>query len=332
MSAPLLEIEDLRVELGAGKHPVHVLRGVDLALAPGEATGLVGESGSGKTTLLLAVLGLLPYHSKVLAGSVRFEARELLTRGRRDFRGVRGSQIACIFQNARASLYPLIPVGRQIARVHRRHHGGSKAAALERSVEMLASVGLRNAAEAATRYPHQLSGGQCQRVMIAMALIAQPKLILADEPTSGLDVTVQRRVLETLVERVSEFGVTMLLVSHDIGVISSTCTRIAVMYAGEIVEEGSREAVLAQPAHPYTQGLLGALESRERRMRYVPGQVPDLRLAMEGCPFVGRCPEAHDACRPARPELIQLASGQRVRCTLYRQRTEPVTVEWREAV
>lgn len=323
MSAAL-EIRALRVDIGGGRHPVHVLRGVDLALPSGETTGLVGESGSGKSTTLLAVIGLLAATARIVSGTIRVGDRDLLQLDERQLRDVRGREIGSIFQNARAALHPLITVGDQLARVHRRHMGSSSHEAKHEAVEMLAAVGLPQAHDIAQRYPHQLSGGQCQRAMIAAALITHPKIILADEPTSGLDVTVEKQVLATLVERVREFGATMLVVTHDIGVVAKTCDHVAVMYAGEVIETGPRDAVLGQPAHPYTQGLLSALNLDGRRMHFVPGSVPDLRVPIRGCPFAGRCPHVHDACLPERPEAISLSSGQTVRCVLYREgRAEP---------
>lgn len=325
---PLLEIRDLRVDIGAGSHSVHVLRGVDLDLLAGQATGLVGESGSGKSTTILAILGLLAREADVLGGRIQFEGRDLLGA---DMHAVRGRQISAIFQNARQALHPLITVGKQVARVHRRHSGSSPEVARREAITMLATVGLANAHQLADRLPHQLSGGQCQRAMIAMALVSHPKLILADEPTSGLDVTVQRQVLETIMERVQDFGATLLLVTHDIGVVSQTCDRVAVMYAGEVVEAGTRAVVLESPAHPYTQALLRALDLRAERMHFVPGQVPDLRREIRGCPFASRCPQAHQACLPERPEPIPLSTGQIVRCVLYRSRSAPVSALTSEA-
>jgi oligopeptide/dipeptide ABC transporter ATP-binding protein len=321
-----LEIKDLRVDIGEGRHPVHVLRGADLSLSTGETTGLVGESGSGKSTLMLAVIGLLARSARLVGGSIEFGGRDLLRLDESELRDVRGREIGSIFQNARAALHPLMTVGDQLARVYRRHTGSSKQAAWRTAVEMLGAVGLSHPAEMAHRYPHQLSGGQCQRAMIAMALIAHPKLILADEPTSGLDVTVQKQVLGTLVERVREFGATMLLITHDLSVIAETCDHVAVMYAGEVVEWGPRRAVLERPAHPYTQGLLAALDLSGSRMHFVPGAVPDLRIPIAGCPFAGRCPHVREPCLPRRPEAIPLSSRQSVRCVLY-QGGESVAAE-----
>jgi oligopeptide/dipeptide ABC transporter ATP-binding protein len=314
----LLTIDDLRVALGGGDRPVHALRGVDLELPTGQATGLVGESGSGKTTTMLAILGLLPPNARILGGSIRLEDQELIGLPERHWRRVRGERIAAVFQNARAGLHPLIEVGEQLARVHRRHFESSRRLARANATAILAEVGFSNPTQIASRYPHQLSGGQCQRVMIGMALIAHPRLILADEPTSGLDVTVEQQILEMLVERVRDHGATLLLISHDIRVIKQTCDSVAVMYAGEVVESGGRGPVLEQPKHPYTQGLLAALDPAARRMPFVPGAPPDLRIPIVGCAFANRCAQASDDSRRARPEALRLPSGQLVRCVLYR--------------
>lgn len=326
----LLSISDLRVDLGDPDQPTHVLRGVELELPEGEAVGLVGESGSGKTTTMLAAAGLLPPSARIAGGSIRLGDRDLLGLGGKEWREVRGRSISCIFQNARGALHPMMTVGDQVARAYRLHHGAGRTAARREAVAMLSEVGLPDAERMARRYPHQLSGGQCQRAMIAMALITKPQLVLADEPTSGLDVTVQRQVLATLVDRAREHGTTMLLISHDVGVIRRACERVAVMYAGEVVEQGSREAVLERPAHPYTQALLASLDTGAERMAFVAGSVPDLRRDIRGCPFVGRCPHAHDACHPERPPALPVEPGHTARCVLVRERGEgPSVVEAR---
>jgi len=311
----LLTISDLRVDLGETE-PTHVLRGVDLELPQGQIVGLVGESGSGKSTTMLALVGLLPPSAHILAGSVRLGDLDLLQLGDRAWREVRGARIASIFQNARGALHPMMTIGHQVARAYRLHHDVKRDTARREAVAMLAEAGLPDAERIADRYPHQLSGGQCQRAMIAMALITRPQVVLADEPTSGLDVTVQRQVLDTLMERAREHGTTMLLISHDVGVIRRTCDRAAVMYAGEVVESGSRDEVMEHPAHPYTQALLASLDSGARRMAYVGGSVPDLRRTITGCPFAGRCAYVRDDCRSARPAAVPVSEGHVVRCVL----------------
>lgn len=316
MSSPLV-IENLYVTLGQGPRPVHALRGVDLALAAGQVTGLVGETGSGKSLTALAAIGLLPPTARISSGSIRLYDQELLGQGAARWQAVRGRQIAMIFQNARAALHPLIPVGEQIAGLHRLHHRSSRAAARRAAVAMLEAVGLPEAEKRMRAYPHQLSGGQCQRVLIAMALTCRPQIILADEPTSGLDVTVQQQVLATLMQHVRDAGMTMLLISHDMAVIQQTCDNIAVMYAGQVVEFGPREQVFEQAVHPYTKALLACLRMDQRRMAAIPGSVPDLRLPIAGCAFAGRCPEVTEDCWTTRPEPRLVGKNQTARCILY---------------
>lgn len=308
---------DLRVDLGAGDGRVHALRGVDLELPPGRVSGLVGESGSGKSTAMLAAIGLLPPTGRVTGGSILLGDQELTQLPERQWREVRGRRIGVIFQNARAALHPMRTVETQLARVHRRHLGSSRREAAAAVLEVLASVGFEQPSEIAGRFAHQLSGGQCQRAMIGLALIAQPDVVLADEPTSGLDVTVQEQVLETLLDRVRETRTTLLLISHDISVVDHACDYVNVMYAGEIVEAGTRVAVLGRPAHPYTQGLLESLDPEARRMPFVAGVVPDLRYEITGCAFADRCPKVSPASRARRPEPVTGPGGQQVRCVLY---------------
>lgn len=312
-----LALRDLNVTIADGRRTAHILRGVDLDLPAGVATGLVGESGSGKTTTMLAVTGLLPQAARIVRGSISFEGRELTGLRERDWRHVRGAWIASMFQNARGALHPMRSIGDQLVRVYRAHVRAREVEARKEALRLLEAVGLPDPREIAHRYPHQLSGGQCQRAMIALALIARPRLILADEPTSGLDVTVQEQVLAVLAERVREAGVTLLLISHDLHVIERSCSRFAVMYAGEIVEEGAREQVLSAPAHPYTRGLLQSLELSDGRFGFIPGAVPDLHRPIEGCPFAPRCAHASELCWRGRPALRLAASGQSVRCVLH---------------
>lgn len=312
--SPLLEIHKLEVDLGDPRAPTHVLRGVELEVAPGEVVGVVGESGCGKTTTMLAIAGLLPSSARFRSGSITLSGRDLLSLSRRDWRAIRGREVACVFQNARGALHPMMSVGRQIARLHRLHWGSDAKQAWRETVAMLERAGLGDAERIAGRCPHELSGGQCQRAMIAMALIGRPKLLLADEPTSGLDVTVQRQVLSTLLENVRDHETAMVLVSHDVGVVRRTCDRVSVMYAGEVIESGTRSAVLDAPAHPYTQGLLAAAAPQGRRMAYIPGRVPDLRRTIDACSFADRCSLVRDVCRVGRPADAELEGGHRARC------------------
>ena len=316
-----LRVRGLRVQIGEGNHTVQVLRGVDLELAPGKVTGLVGETGSGKSMTALAAMGLLPGNARIVSGSIRLDGRDLLTLIEDDWEGVRGRELAIIFQNAKEALHPLIPIGRQISRLHRRHHGGSAEEALESATKMLRDVGLSDAEEQLDAFPHQLSGGQCQRVMNAMALICSPRVLIADEPTSDLDVTVQQQVLAKLLERVREAQTTLFWISHDMGLIRKACDFLAVMYAGQVVEFGSRDQVLGGPGHPYTRALLSCLDPEADRMAFVPGNVPDLRNPIEGCAFANRCPDVMDECRSFEPLPYEIHIGQWVRCLLHREKT-----------
>ena len=335
-----LRVRELRVQIGEGKHTVQVLRGVDLELAAGKVTGLVGETGSGKSMTALAAMGLLPGNARIVSGSISLDGRDLLTLTEDDWEGVRGRELAIIFQNAKEALHPLIPIGRQISRLHRRHHGGSAEEALESATKMLRDVGLSDAEEQLDAFPHQLSGGQCQRVMNAMALICSPRVLIADEPTSDLDVTVQQQVLAKLLERVRESQTTLLWISHDMGLIRKACDFLAVMYAGQVVEFGSREQVLGSPGHPYTRALLSCLDpeadpptpfgfrrgpaevsTKAGRMAFVPGSVPDLRNPVAGCAFANRCPDVMDECRSFDPSPYEIHIGHWVRCLLHREKT-----------
>lgn len=311
-----LTIEQLSVAIGEWQ-PVHALRGVDLHLATGQVTGLVGETGSGKSLTALAAMGLLPPTARVSSGSIKLYDQELLGQREAHWQRVRGRVLAMIFQNARTALHPQVPIGKQVAAMHRLHQRSSRAVARREAVAMLEAVGLGDAEQQMYAYPHQLSGGQCQRVMIAMTLICRPQIILADEPTSGLDVTVQQQVLATLLQHVRDAGMTMLLISHDMGVIQRTCDTVAVMYAGQVVECGPQEQIFRNPVHPYTKALLACLRLDERRMALIPGTVPDLRLPIHGCAFASRCAEVTNDCWTTPPDSRLVGKDQTARCILY---------------
>jgi oligopeptide/dipeptide ABC transporter ATP-binding protein len=316
---PLLEVEDLTVTAPGAGGPLEIVRGVSLALAEGELLGLVGESGSGKSMTLLAMLGLLPERLSV-SGSVRFRGQELLTLSEPRLRALRGAQIAAVFQDPMSSLNPVQRVGDQIAEQLRAHQGASRRAAAARAVELLELVGIPEPARRARSYPHELSGGMRQRVMIAAALSCEPALVLADEPTTALDVTIQAEVLRLLRELAERVGAAVVLVSHDLGVIAQMAARVAVMYAGEVVEQGACAEVFAAPQHPYTLGLLGSIPQLEgwppRPLRAIPGQPPTVAARPDGCPFRPRCAYAFDACGE-RPALApRVAPGHLDRCHL----------------
>jgi len=321
MSAPppLLEVEDLTVTAPGPDGPLEIVRDVSLTLAEGELLGLVGESGSGKSMTLLATLGLLPERLAV-RGSVRFRGQELLTLPEPKLRALRGAQIAAVFQDPMSSLNPVQRVGEQIAEQLRAHRGASRRAAAARAAELLELVGIPEPARRARCYPHELSGGMRQRVMIAAALSCEPALVLADEPTTALDVTIQAEVLRLLRELAERVGAAVVLVSHDLGVIAQMAARVAVMYAGEVVEQGACADVFASPQHPYTLGLLGSIPQLEgwppRPLRAIPGQPPTVAARPDGCPFRPRCPYAFDACSQ-RPELAPRSAPDHLdRCHL----------------
>jgi peptide/nickel transport system ATP-binding protein len=275
----------------------------------------VGESGSGKSMTALSVLRLLPREARIVSGQIRFDGRDLVQLSQSAMDDIRGYDITVVFQSAQSSLNPVLPVGRQIADVYRLHAGGSRRQAQRKAVEMLDTMGIPNAAQKASDYPHQYSGGMAQRAMIAMALVCSPQLLIADEPTSGLDVTIQAQVLDLIVENVRQRQATMLLISHDIGVMAETCEEVAVMYAGTIMEYGSVDQVVHRPANPYTRGLMAAFQFQDGdRMHFIPGQVPRITEPITHCPFAQRCPSATEICHEQRPILKELQDSSMVAC------------------
>jgi peptide/nickel transport system ATP-binding protein len=310
--APLVAIRGLQVAFGGQA----ALRGIDLDVAPGEAVGLVGESGCGKSVTWLAALGLLPARAAV-AGSVRIGGEELLNAPPAMVEGVRGGRIAMIFQDPASSLNPVHRVGRQIAEALALHQGMTGAAAQVEAKRLLDQVGMPDAARRLNAYPHELSGGQNQRVMIAIALAGRPELLVADEPTTALDVTIQAQILDLLQALRRETGMALVLISHDLGVVAETCGRVAVMYAGRIVEQAPTSRLFAAPTHPYTQGLLGALpplDGPRRPLSAIPGGVPEPWAMPPGCAFAPRCAHRSAACDTATPATITLAEGHAVAC------------------
>jgi oligopeptide/dipeptide ABC transporter ATP-binding protein len=314
----LLQIENLHVRFETEEGSVHAVDDVSLFLNRGEVLGLVGESGCGKTATAMSVPRLLPQPVARTTGRIRFHDRDLLELPPEEMRGVRGRQIGVIFQDPMTALSPLIRVGDQIAEVVLLHEPVSREAALDRAREWLAQVGIPDPAERARAYPHQLSGGMQQRVMIAIALILQPDLVIADEPTTALDVTIQAQVL-ALLRRLHRRDSGVLLISHDMGIVWQMCTRVAVMYAGEIVEESPAAPFFETPRHPYARALLDAMPSeatRGRPLRAIPGQVPSPLAWPAGCRFRDRCPFAFDRCAE-HPPLIPCGEGRSARCWLH---------------
>ena len=306
--APLLAVQDLTIAFPRVGGFVFAANRVAFSVGQARTLGLVGESGSGKSVTLRSLIGLVPAPGAVVNGRIEWAGRNVLEYSPSELRALRGLEIAMIFQDPSASLNPVYPVGDQIADVARVRLGLSRKAARERAIALLDRVGIASARQRARDYPHQLSGGMRQRVMIAMAVACGPKLLLADEPTTALDVTIQDQILALLVELQGETGMSMIIVSHDLGVIADVCDDVAVMYAGSLVEYGSRDDVIRSPRHPYTQGLLSAvlpidLSSRGQRLRAIEGHPPDLRMLPPGCPFQARCPYARPGCERVPMEL-----------------------------
>ena len=318
---PLLEVEGLRTWFHTDEGVARAVDGVSLAVDHGEVVGVVGESGSGKSVTALSIMGLVPEPGRIEAGRVMLAGRELTSLSQEALREVRGSEVAMIFQEPMTSLNPVYPVGDQIAESLRIHQGLGKAAARSRAVELLARVGIPDAGRRSGEYPHQLSGGMRQRVMIAIALANDPALLIADEPTTALDVTIQAQILELLLELREELGMAVLLITHDLGVVAETCGRVVVMYGGQVVEEGPVGDVFDDPAHPYTRGLLAAVprpDARGRELAVIPGTVPSPTAWPDGCRFRPRCPWAWDRCRTA-PELLAAGDRQKARCWLVEE-------------
>ena len=322
----LLEVQDLTVSFPASPQPLVAVRGVSFTLPQGGTLGLVGESGSGKSVTSLAIMRLLPAPAEV-RGEIRFAAngkdQDLLDLQPEQMRVLRGSSISMIFQEPMTALNPLMRVGDQVAEAVRAHAGVSKNEARQRAVEALNDVAIADPARRARDYPHQLSGGMRQRVMIAMAIVNRPKLLIADEPTTALDVTIQAQILDLLAALREKFGLTMLFISHDLAVVSQVADRVAVMYAGNLVELGFRDDIFRAPAHPYTRGLLKAVPTlkseRTRRLQTIEGTVPPLHAMPPGCPFEPRCELRIPACAQALPALVEVSPGHWARCPVVNQ-------------
>ncbi len=318
MTAPLLEIEDLRVAFrGADGRITHAVDAVDLTVSHGTTLGLVGESGCGKSVTSLAVMGLLARGAAEITGKVRFDGIDLLDLPDRAMRDMRGDRLAMIFQEPMTSLNPSYTIGEQIIEAIVRHRGLSRRRARVRAIEMLRRVKIPGAERRIDDYPHKLSGGMRQRVMIAIALSCDPELLIADEPTTALDVTIQAQILDLLRELKASTLSAIILITHDLGVVAEICEEVAVMYAGEIVERAPVDAVFERPGHPYTVGLLGSiprLDRRTDRLATVEGRVPNMTALPQGCRFAPRCPFARDVCVSAPPPMVAIGENHWTRC------------------
>jgi len=318
MAQPILEVQDLSVEFATREGPVRAVNHASLALASGEIVAIVGESGCGKTTLALSVLHLLPFPGRVTSGSIRFENQNLLSLRDDELRKLRGNAISMIFQDPVSGLNPVLPIGRQVEEILTSHLKIDKKERKRRAISLLQSVGLADAERIANQYPFHLSGGMCQRVMIAMATALNPRVIVADEPTSSLDVTVQAQILAELDGLRRTRNTAILLITHDFGVVAQTADRVAVMYGGAIVEQGDVATVFSKPQHPYTWALLNTLprlDGRNGRLRAIPGSPPSLLNLTPECSFVTRCTKALSRCRiePA-PPLVEAGTNHAVAC------------------
>jgi peptide/nickel transport system ATP-binding protein len=323
---PILEVRDLVTSFDTAAGELRAVDGVSFALEAGETLGLVGESGCGKTMTALSILGLVPDAGRVRSGSIAFEGRDLVALGEAEMRTLRGERIAMVFQEPTTSLNPLYTVGEQIAETLRIHRKLGRRAARQEAIEMLRLVEIPEPERRADAYPHQLSGGMRQRVMIAMAICCHPHLLIADEPTTALDVTIQAQILDLLAGLQSRLGMALLLVTHDLGVVAERAATVAVMYAGRIVEYGSVDDVFNQPLHPYTRGLLDSLPrigGRQRRLEAIPGTVPDLLHLPSGCRFRDRCSFAVPPCAEIDPALEPHRPTQLAACIRADEITAP---------
>jgi len=320
----LLDIRGLKTHFKTDDGMVHAVDGVDLTIDRGETVGVVGESGCGKTVTAMSVLKLVAMPpGQFVGGQILWRGRDLIPLPSEEMQAIRSKEIAIIFQEPMTSLNPVYTVGDQISETIRLHEGLSKRDALDRTIEMLRLVHIPNPDRRVKDYPHQFSGGMRQRVMIAMALSCNPKLLIADEPTTALDVTIQAQILELLAEMKSKFGMAIMLITHAMGVVAETAQKVVVMYAGKVVEEAPVKSLFKDPKHPYTQGLIRSIPridtaaKQKVRLEAIPGVVPSLLKAREGCRFAPRCKFATAACVAATPPLREVAPGHKVACILY---------------
>jgi len=320
MGEPVLEIRDLVTEFRTEHGTVRAVDGVSLAIPPRGTLGVVGESGSGKSVTALSVMRLIAPPGRIASGHITYAGKDLLALAEPDMRAIRGNRIAMIFQEPMTSLNPVFTVGDQVGEAVRLHQHKSRREARQAAIDMFRLVGIPSPEERVDNYPHQLSGGMRQRVMIAMALACKPDLLIADEPTTALDVTIQAQILDLLRSLQNDMGMSILLITHDLGVVAETCDEVAVMYAGRIVERAETQTLFQAPRHHYTAGLLRSVPSYgdgpigdHGRLREIPGMVPSLWELPTGCKFVDRCPAAQDRCRAEEPALVQLGASM-VRC------------------
>ena len=318
MSA-LLDVENLHIAFDTSRGQLQVVNDINFSIQAGEIFGLVGESGCGKSVTCLSILRLIPKPGQITHGRILFQGEDLLKKSPREMRRIRGNDIAMIFQDPFTSLNPVFKIGQQLFNVVRQHSTRNKTNARQHILSVLDNVGLPDVERVYNSYPHELSGGQQQRVMIAMALISEPQLIIADEPTTALDVTIQAQILRLLRMLCDEQGISVLLITHDLGVVSEVCDRSAVLYAGKVVEAAPTDELLAHPTHPYTQGLLAALPISSKKgspLQAITGTVPANPGAIKGCVFASRCPHVYDACHKKQPPLFTVNDDHNAACFL----------------
>jgi peptide/nickel transport system ATP-binding protein len=331
----LLEVSNLQTHFGTPDGVVRAVEGLSFHIDAGETVGIVGESGCGKSVTSMSILRLIAEPPGKIAGNIRFEGRELLQASEQEMRELRGNAISMIFQEPMTSLNPVLTVGKQIGETVRLHQGMNARDAEAKATEMLTLVGIPAPARRVREYPHQFSGGMRQRVMIAMALACNPRLLIADEPTTALDVTIQAQILDLMRDLKTRLGSAIMLITHDLGVVAEMAQRVVVMYAGRKVEEASVNEIFAHPMHPYTRGLLGAVpklgssldDGGRGKLAEIVGQVPSLRKPIIGCAFAGRCPMVTDLCRSVAPAIELKASGHSVACHYAGQ----TMAQWSEA-
>jgi oligopeptide/dipeptide ABC transporter ATP-binding protein len=328
---PLLEVRGLRTWFFTSAGVVKAVDGVDLTVGRGEIVGLVGESGSGKSVTSLSVMRLVDEPGRIVDGSIRFDGQDLRAATNDEMRRLRGSRIGMIFQQPISSLNPSYRVGFQIAEVYEAHEDLKRTAGWERAREMLERVGIPDVKRRSRAFPHEISGGQAQRVMIAMALAGNPELLIADEPTTALDVTIQSQILDLILDLQEDTGTSVVLITHDLGIVAEVCDRVAVMYAGQIVEEADTTTLFREPKHPYTQGLIGSVPvigQRRDRLAVIPGRVPNLIDLPVACRFAPRCEARIEhgltQCTEALPALVEVEPGHKVRCFLHSDEVEDV--------
>ena len=319
MAEPILEVKDLRVEYTSGKDIVQAVNSISFTLEKGELLGLVGETGAGKTTTALSIMRLIPSPpGRIVSGEIIYKGENLMKKSEREMRKIRGHEISMIFQDPMTALNPMHTVGEQIAEVIKLHQNVSKQEALEKACQMMEVVGIDGARHG--EYPHQFSGGMKQRIVIAIALACNPSLLIADEPTTALDVTIQAQVLELIEKLKEDFDTSLLLITHDLGVVAELCQKVAIIYAGSIVEYGTLEHVYNNTAHPYTKGLFGAIPSLDEdvdRLKPIPGLMPDPTALPMGCAFSDRCEFASGACNAGPVAVTEIETGHLGKCVLF---------------